>query len=231
MGWRLLGITSLVLLIPASWANAGGPIVSKRSDPPSRQLPLDSLSPQKRELARTIMDKAIFTAKGPSETFSGSLDLYLYFLSQPDKAVTAWRRLGAKCINIASRGQGQFGWTDDQGSDITWETILEGPGMRLLYAEGKVRPGALMPLVPVRGLIVMRHSVSKQADGSTAITHQAELFASTDSKTAAMVTRLLGPSCTKMGEQGLGQMQMFFSALIGYLDRHPAEVDKLVKAQ
>jgi hypothetical protein len=230
MRWRQLGLPSIVLLMQAIGANAGGPLTSKRSEAPSRVLPLESLAPQKREVAKFVLDKATVSAKGPAETFPGNPDHYLYFLAHPDRAVTAWRRLGAKCVSITARGQDQFGWSDDQGSDLTWETILDAPGLRIWYADGKVRPGTLMPLIPVRGLVIVRYGFTKNAEGGTAITHQIELFAHTDSKTAAAMTRLLGPSSTRMGEQGLGQMQMFFSALTGYLDRHPEDVEKLFKA-
>jgi hypothetical protein len=35
------------------------------------------------------------------------------------------------------------------------------------------------------------------------------------------VARLLGPSAPRLAEQYLGQLQLFFSALVWYLDQHP----------
>lgn len=228
MRWRQVGLTVLVVWMQAMPAFAGG-ILAKKSEAPSRSLPLDSLPAAKRDLVRMLADKAVLNVKGPAETFSGNPDHYLFFLNHPDRAVVAWRRLGAKCVSITSRGQGIFGWSDDQGSDIVWECIHEVPGTRIWLADGKVRPAPLSPLVPVKGLVVLRHQINKQPDGTFAISHQIEMFASTDSKTATVMTKLLGSSAKGMAEQGMANMQMFFSALTGYLERRPEDAEKLLK--
>ena len=231
MRLRQLGIAGLILLSQAIWATASTNVLpGKKAEPaPATVISLDSISPQKRDQVRQLLEKPVLAVKGPTETFFAQPEHYQYFLEHPDRAVVAWRRVGAKCVSITERGQGLFVWADDQGSEMIWETVFQGPGVRVWYAEGKVRPAALMPLVSVRGLVVMRHSESKTPDGASVITHQADLFAMTDSKTAATVTRLLGPSANRMAEQGLGQLQLFFSALCGYLDRHPEQATKLLK--
>jgi hypothetical protein len=179
---------------------------------------------------RQLTEKPLLTAKGPAESFACKPEYYAYFLDHPDRAVVAWRRLGAKCVNIVDRGRDVFAWSDDQGSDVVWETIHRGPGVRVWHAEGKIRPGPLLPLVPVRGLLILRFQESKKADGATVVTHQAELFAHSDSKTAAVMARMMGPSAARMGEQGLGQLQLFFSGLCEYLERNPGRAERLLKA-
>ena len=101
--------------------------------------------------------------------------------------------------------------------------------MRIWIAEGKVRPGPLMPMIPVKAVVVLRHHEAKMPDGSNALHHQADLFVHTDSKTANMVLRMLGPSASRMAEDGLGQLQLFFSGLSWYFDRHPEEVKDLLR--
>jgi hypothetical protein len=91
----------------------------------------------------------------PAEAFACEPAVYYWFLDHPDRAVTAWRRLGAKCLTITDRGGGRFGWADENGSDIVWETVYRTPELRIWYAEGKARPGPLMPLVPVRAVVLL----------------------------------------------------------------------------
>jgi hypothetical protein len=156
--------------------------------------------------------------------------LYYWFLNHPDRAVTAWRRLGAVCLNITDRGGGRFGWADDQGNDLWWEAVYDGPGVRVWYAQGKVKPSAVLPPVPVRAVVVLRHSRLREQDGGTLMFQQADVFAQTDSRTAALATRLMGPSAPRMAEQGVAQMQLFFSALAWYCQRHPERTAALLAA-
>ena len=93
----------------------------------------------------------------------------------------------------------------------------------------KVRPAPVLPLVPVKAVVVLRHNEAKNADGAAVIQHRSELFVLTDSKTAAAFTKLMGQSAPKLAEQGLGQLQIFFSGLTWYLDRHPDQIDQLLK--
>ncbi|MCS7045125.1 MAG: hypothetical protein NZO58_02090, partial [Gemmataceae bacterium] len=118
---------------------------------------------------------------------------------------------------------------DDQGSDITWETIHRGPGYHLWYADGKIRPAKLLPLVPVKALVAIRHREFRDADGERCVQHQAHLYVQTDSKSAALVTRMLGSTTQQVAEQGLAQLQLFFSGLSWYLERYPERAAELLE--
>ena len=99
-------------------------------------------------------DQPTLTTRGPSEVFSCKPDLYYWFLEHPDQAAIVWKRLGAQCLDVNDRGSGRYGWKDDQGSDIHWDTVYRSPRLRVLYAEGQVRPTPLLPLVPVRAVLI-----------------------------------------------------------------------------
>ena len=113
---------------------------------------------------------------------------------------------------------------------MVWQTLHKGPGIRVWFAEGKVRPGPVLPLVPVQAVVVLRHNDSRAPDGAVVMHHQCDVFVHTDSKTAAMMTRMLGPTANRVAEQGLGQLQLFFSWLSSYLERHPEQAAALLKS-
>jgi hypothetical protein len=196
---------------------------SAESQSAAAGLPLGELSPQMQAQVQRVVTKPTLFTHGPAETFTCCPGIYRWLLEHPDQAVQLWRRLGARCMDIEDRGKGVFGWSDGQGSDVRWWTAYRSPQMRMWYAEGNVRAAGILPLVPVRALVVLRHSEARMASGRTFIRHQLDLFMQTDSKTAALVTRLMGPSAPRMAEQAAGQMEMFFSALAWYLDQHPGK--------
>jgi hypothetical protein len=225
-------LAGCVLLFAAAAAPAGGLLFKKQPPPNSPEpaaVPLEEMGESQRSLARGIVDRPTLAARGPVETFPCRPEQYYWFLEHPDRAVNAWRRLGAKCVDITPRGEGYFGWSDDKGSDLVWHTIHRGDGVRVWYAEGKVRPTAVLPLVPVKAVLVLHHDETKNAEGALAVQHRCDLFLLTDSKTAAAFTKLMGQSAPKMAEQGLGQLQLFFSGLAWYLQRHPDQAGELMK--
>jgi hypothetical protein len=230
-----LGLGFFVL---AAWASAG-PAAGQglfshskaeqwRKVQAAALVPLDQVPPELREQVQRTLDRPTLFASGPPETFVCQPELYAWLLDHPDRGVLAWRRLGAVCLNIVARGPDRFGWTDEQGNDMWWETIYRSADVHVWYAEGKVKPSPVLPLVPVRAVVVLRQSrVRDQADG-TMMFHQADVFVQTDSKAAALATRLMGPSAPHLAEQGIGQMQMFFSALAWYCQRHPDRAERLL---
>src|SRR5207244_5862118 len=101
----------------------------------------------------------------PAEEFQASVAMYQWLMDHPDRAAAAWKRLGVDCSPITDRGQGRFGWTDGEGSEVIWWAIADTPQARVWYAEGHVKPGPLVPSVPVKAVVVMRHNLPPTADG------------------------------------------------------------------
>ncbi len=194
-------------------------------------IPWEELDERVTAVAKQMMEKPTLVARGPAETFACMPEQYFWLLDNPDRAVAAWRRLGAKCVSIERRGKNKFAFVDDTGSDVTWETVHQTPNVRIWLAEGKVKPSAVLPLVPVKALIILRHQESKMADGQTVMNHQAEVVIHTDSKAAAAVTKMMGQTAPKLAEQGLGQLQLFFAALSCFIERHPERVELLFRPE
>ena len=139
-----------------------------------------------------------------------------------------WRRLGAKCLEITDLGNGHFGWNDAQGTEITWETVYRDSRTRVWYAVGSSRPMILFPTVPLRAVVVLRHAEMPHSTEHPVIQHQADLFMQTDSRAALLAARFMGSSAPRLAEQAMGQMEMFFSALVWYLDRHHDQANALL---
>jgi hypothetical protein len=187
-------------------------------------VPLDQLP----VAVRRVMAQPTLRAQGPREVFRGQTAVYEWLLDHPDQGVQMWRRLGAKCMDISGRSDGRFTWSDAQGTVITWETVYRNDRLRVWYAEGISRPALLLPTVPLRAVVVLRHDERHEGLAKPLLEHQADLYLQTDSRTALLVARLLGASAPRMAEQGLVQLEVFFSALVWYLDRHPERTSALL---
>jgi len=200
-------------------------------------IPLERLSPKVREGVQRVLEQPTISAHGPAEVFRARSTFYRWLLDHPDRAVQMWHRLGARCLTITDRGAGRFGWADGQGTDISWQTVFTAPGIQIWYAEGMATPSPILPPVPLRAVVVLRFAESSalsplvregEPHGKTLMFHQAELFVQTDSQTATLIAKLLGPSTPKLAEQCVAQMEMFFSALAWYVERHPDRAQTLL---
>jgi len=198
-----------------------------QSRPHLAPVPLDVLPANLRDTVAKVVRDPTLAAHGPAEEFPAGP--YDWLLDHPDRAATAWRRLGVPCVGIANRGDGRFGWSDGQGSDLVWVTAHQSPTLRIWYAEGQAKAGPMLPVMPVRAVAVLRLSRRADEAGQVLVRHEVDVYLQTDSKAAVVLTRLLGPAAPRMAEQGATQLLMFFSALAKYLDEHPERVPELLR--
>lgn len=214
---------------PAASRPYSSPDPAPSSPPPvlATPIPLDELSPEVRGRVRAVVEQPTIRTRGPAETFPCHPPLYRWLLDHPDLAVRLWRCLGAKCTDIRDEGPGRFGWGDGQGSAVHWITVLNKPGQRVWYAEGTVKPGPLLPTVPVKAVVVLHLREGRDSAGRATLRHQVELALHTDSHAAALAARLLGASAPRLAEQYVAQMEMFFAALAWYLGEYPRQADLL----
>jgi hypothetical protein len=231
MHWRSAWIGWLGLAIGfgagINSARAEDAAFSRMEKPPI--LAVDDLPAKIREPVSAVLEHPTVHTVGPAESFTCQPAQYYEFLEHPDRAVAAWRKLGAKCLTITDRGKGRFGWVDEHGSDVHWDLVQSTPRLRVWYAEGQVRPNAWLPTVAFQAVVVLHLNEGRDADGHPTIRHQAELVVHSDNKTAALVARLLGPSAPRLAEQYVAQIQMFYSALSWYCYQHPEDAAEAVK--
>jgi hypothetical protein len=213
---------------------SGGSARSPMYAPPV--VPLESLPEKVRDKARLVVERPTLSAQGPVEVFPCDPAMYAWLLDRPDQALKLWHLLGAKCTDIQNRGGGRFGYRDELGSDVRWETVLSNSRQRVWYAEGQVKPAVLLPAAQLQALLVLDYVESRDTQGRPAIKHQMHLILHTDSHAVALATRFLGASAPRIAEQYVGQIEMFFGALAWYLGQHPeharelfAEIEKSAK--
>ena len=130
------------------------PARARRAD----ALPLDAVPPGWREKVIKVAQQPTLSAHGAAEEFVASV--YDWLLDHPDRAAVAWRRLGVPCVDIQPIGQGQFRWSDGEGSELVWSTVWRGDADRIWYGEGHARPSPLLPMVPVRVVAILHHAVA-----------------------------------------------------------------------
>jgi hypothetical protein len=184
-------------------------------------VPLEQMPAPTRDALWKVMKDPTVTAVCPAREFVAHSDTYQWLLDHPDRTAAAWRKLGVPAVEIKTLKDGRFFWKDPDGSELVWQSVANGPGGRVWYAEGRVKPGPLLPTIPVTAVAVLTHAEKARPTGDSVIKHQVEVFLHTDSWAAALVTRLIGDGAPKMAQEGSEQLLMFFSGIARYAHDKP----------
>jgi hypothetical protein len=235
-GWLLLvcGAAGTNAVPAQTMPDGPRPVSASRPTAPSQgfvasPVPLEELAPAVRPRVAGVLERPTLSARGPLEAFHCRPSLYYWLLDHPDSAARLWRGLGAKCTDILPRGDGGFSWKDAQNGEIHWHTVLRTARQHVWYAEGRVRPGVLLPSVPVRAVVVLNHQEGTDGNGKAAVRHQMDMILHTDSRAVKLATRLFGASAPHLAEEYVAQMEMFFGALAWYLTQHPDKATGLLE--
>ena len=152
--------------------------------------------------------------------------VYEWLYEHPDRVALAWQRLKVPSIPINDLGNGKFGWTDEYGSEVVWQTVGTFTDGRIWYATGKVKAAPATPSIPVQSVVVVRHKKRIEKDGVALYAPVVEAYMHSDSKAANLVLRVLGPAVPNVAEQAASQLLDFFGGIAAYVQKHPDRADE-----
>jgi hypothetical protein len=175
-----------------------------------------------------VLNEPTISTKAGPERISASNELYSWLLEHPDRTAQAWRKLGVQAVEIQNLGNQRFTWKDDQGGELTWQTVLISPSEHVWYATGKVKPGPLMPVIPVKAIAVIHHEVIRDAQGRTTIRQWIEAHLQTESKFAQLIAKVIGPAAPKLAESAADQLLLFFAGMTRQITAHPERREELL---
>ena len=70
-------------------------------------------------------------------------------------------------------------WSDGQGSDLTWQTVVHAGDSRVWFAEGQAKPGPMLPVMPIKAVAIAVHLPSSTTSGQTIVRHEVDLYLQT----------------------------------------------------
>jgi len=229
---RLLGsAAALTCGLPATAAEPRPVVPASTSTAPAKPKSIaECVSEKYRETVAGIIKAPTITAKAADDEFEAHPTVYDWLVEHPDRTTQAWKRLKIPSVDITDLGKGQFFWSDATGSELTWQTVGRFEHGVVWYATGKVKPGALMPTVPVKAVAVLhapRGAVDKET-GLATFKPTVQFYLVSESRVAAGVIKMMGPSAPKMAEESAEQFLFFFSGIARYIGRKPEQMETLL---
>lgn len=204
------------------------PVAAAMPAVPARASLLDVVRPEFRDaVARCVRNPTVSTTAAGEEVVC-TVAVYEWLFDHPDRVALAWQRLKVPSVVITDLGGGRFGWTDENGSEVTWQTVGTFQDGRVWYATGKVKAAAAIPAVPVQGVLIVSHPRKAEKDGVAVFAPTVQAYMHSDSKAAALALRVLGPQVPMVAEDAAGQLLDFFAGVANYVQKHPTKADALL---
>lgn len=190
---------------------------------------LDYVDPKSRTEVEEILSHPSLTITSSEESFLVYPEIYDWLLDHPDRASAAWRRMGFPCVPITQPTAQTFCWQDEEGSRVTWRVVARFRDGVVWLAEGAIKRGAILPTVPIRAVAILHAPRTIHGNGSATITPSIRVYATTESRAALAIMKIMGSTATHLANQGAEQMLVFFSGPARYLGKHPERVSDLLK--
>lgn len=230
----LVCLISLGLALESStYASDPRPSLFRRSTAPARSEPADNsllnlIHPTFRNAVHEVLQKPTLTSQAKEDSFTAHPQVYDWLVHHPDRTSKAWNRMNVPCVEIREVAGKRYTWTDGEGSDLTWQLVGQFTDGWVWYASGKVKPGSLLPTVPVKAVAILHAPREANLAGSARFKPSVKVAILTDSRAANALLRMVGPAGPRMAEQGAEQLLLFFSGVAAYIHEHPEKMEQLL---
>jgi hypothetical protein len=184
--------------------------------------------PDYRDAVSKVVKQPTVSTRATAPDVVCTAAMYEWLFDHPDRVSLAWQRLKVPAVPITDAGGGQFVWTDENGSEVTWRAVGTFKDGLVWYATGKVKAAAAAPSVPVKAVAVLSRPQKAAKDGVAVFSTTVQVYLQSDSKAATLALKVLGPTAPKLAEQGAEQFLEFFNGIADYVQKHPAKADTLL---
>lgn len=188
----------------------------------------DAVVPEFRDAVLKVIRNPTISATAAGEEVVCTVAVYEWLFDHPDRVALAWQRLKVPAVAITDLGGGRFAWTDENGSEVIWQTVGTFADGLVWYATGKVKAAPATPTVPVQGVIIVSYPKKFEKDGVALFAPSVQCYMHSDSRAAKLVLRMLGPTGPRIAEDAAGQLLDFFGGIAAYVQKHPTKAETLL---
>ena len=193
------------------------------------ELPLEQLTPENRQKVSSLLKSVSFYRRLPKVTFPVEPEVYNYFMAHPDTAVSIWRAMKISKLQMWQTGRYDYEADTGDGSVGTLEVLHNGPEKSLVACEGIFKSPLLTKPIEARSLLLLQTSFSRDADGTTYVTHRADLFVTFPSQTIDVVSKIFSPLAISMTDRTFTEISLFLKMMSLAMTRRPDWVERITE--
>ncbi len=191
------------------------------------ELPLEQLSPESRQQVHTLLKSPSFYRRLPTVSFPVEPDVYRYFATHPDTAVSIWRAMKISKLQMWQTGRYNYEADTGDGSVGTVEVLHMGPEKSLVTCDGVYKTPLFTKPIEAKSLLFVQTSFSRDEEGVVHVTHRADLFVSFPSQAVDVVSRIFSPLTVSMTDRTFTEISLFLKMISTAMARRPDWVEQI----
>jgi hypothetical protein len=198
------------------------------------ELPLDKLTEAKRTEVRAILDNVCYYRRLPTLTIPVEPDVYLYFMRNPEVAVSLWRAMNISKLDLDRESDTIFVGDTNDGTSGRLEVLHRGERQGdveqcLVLCDGLYKNALLPKPISARSLLRMETRFYRETNGQVYATHRADLFVSFPSETVEAVSRMMSPVTIMLTDRTFCEVTLFLKLMSAAMGKRPDWVEHLVE--
>jgi hypothetical protein len=190
-------------------------------------IPLEQLTPEKKQQATALLKASSFYRRLPKVTFSIEPEVYNYFLAHPDVAVSIWRAMKISKLQMWQTGRFEYEADAGDGSTGQLEVLYAGPEQILVLCNGIYKSPMFSKPIEARSLLLLKTSFFRETDGLVYVTHRADLFVEFPSQTIDVVAKIFSPLTVAMTDRTFSEISLFLKMMSLAMQRRPDWVEQI----
>jgi hypothetical protein len=190
-------------------------------------LPLNKMTPENRRRAEELVRSAGVFRRLPTVAFQVEPDVYAYFVNYPDVAVSIWRALDISKFHMWQTGRDAYEADAGDGSVGIIDVLYRGADQNVIYCEGMYKSPFLAKPIKAHALLHLQTTFSRQADGTPAVSHRADMFVSFPSQPVQTVAKILSPVTFVIVDRNFREISLFVHMMSVSMARQPGWVEQL----
>lgn len=215
---RAVGACALVWAISAVASGARG---ADRHPDPASVVPLDQIAADRRDEVAEVIRENTFARRGDPDTFPCNPRVYLALLNEPSLTLALWQDLSVTPAKLRQVGPNLYQGQDGNGTTATWEYVLRGPRMHVLFCNLEYTGPRGNAKLKGRIVMVVRTGYFKEVDGDPWVQHSVEAFVKIDTKGWRAMAATVRPILERVLQDQVEEAGWFVSLMGRLVETYP----------
>ena len=190
-------------------------------------LPLDKIAADVRPKAEEIIKNISLFRRMPTLKFVSEPDVYNFFLTHPDVAVSIWRVMDISTFELWQTGPTGFEADSHDGSTGTLEVLHASAERQIVVCEGSFKSPMLFKPIKARALLHLQPTFQKTEDGQTTVTHTLDMFVAFPSQPVDITAKLISPVSHAMADRNFREVSLWVAMMNVAMVQQPNWIEQV----
>ena len=192
-----------------------------------RALPTRKMHPTHRQAVSEIVNNTALFRRLPTVAMQVEPDVYRFFTTHPDIAVSIWKVLGISEFSMQHRGQGRYTADAGDGTKGNIMVVYQTANECVAVCDGLFQPS--LPIKPIRAKAVIHLETSERKNrvGEPVVTHRMDMFVAFPSQPVKVAVKLISPLGHKIIDKNFTEVSRFLKMMSVAMESRPDWVEAI----